>query len=241
MVLSSSASVSVCSNTSFNLRVNADITGPQSVSVGTLLDQGAVGGQVIAVNRNITAPTKSGSYSLNVTAERYDPSGYALKDFSGSIQASAYDYEIVTSYDTHYYITTNYRGRITKVTTTGGYETPIEYITNVTLKDIYGNTMTVPEIGDEVVKSYSSTIPFEIGKPTVSVTKSSQAAIPSGTKDTVTWDSTYANKCICYNEAAYTTRCKNEAGSDVPSAKSGTFITGVLTSDKTYYFKCDNL
>ena len=243
MVLTSSASVNVCSNTSFNLRLSADISGPLTKNVGNIFDQGAVGGQVIARTTNIVAPTVSGSYNLNLTAERYDPSGTGLKDDAGQIVISGYDVDITTSTGGRYLVTTNYRGRVTKlITYNSGADvtSSAQFILtnyNFTLTST-SYVYTAFSMGEASVKTYTSSIPFSVGAPSVMVTKTSVAAIPSGSTDTIKWTSTYANNCkVCKIDNANT-------GVDCPGFPGGTsgqFSTTQLTSTTKYYIKCDNL
>jgi len=236
VVISASASVSACSNTDLNLRVRGNVTGPSTVNVGTILDKATVGSTVIADTASFKAPSKSGSYTLNLTADRYDPSGYVLTD--GSNYPLTFQTErVIKSNGTVFSVYTNYRGRITKVME-NGYEVSdyvLAYASD--LEDIDGSTVLAKLIGDDVIKTYTSSIYFEVAPTTVTVGKTSVTAIPSGSTDTITWESTYATHCsTCkMNDPVNGPNCPN-----FTPGLSGSFQTNQLNSTTTYYIKCDN-
>lgn len=236
VVISASASVSACSNTDLNLRVSGNVTGPSTVSVGNILNAATVGSTTIADTASFKAPSKSGSYTLNLTADRYDPSGYVLMD-SYNTPISYQTDATFTSNGSTYLVSTNYRGRITKVKQ-NGYDLGdyvVAYASD--LKDYDGSTVIAKLISEDIIKTYTSTINFEVAPTTVTVGKTSVTAIPSGSTDTITWESAYATHCnTCkMNDPVNGPNCPN-----FTPGLTGSFKTTQLTSTTTYYIKCDN-
>jgi len=164
MVLSATASVAVCSNTSLNLKVTGDISGPETKSAGTFLDQSAVGGQLLAVNSNVTLPKTPGTYKFNITATRYDQSGLALQSVVGSkIMINAVNFKVI-SQGSPFYINSNYRGKITSITNSAGYNVSLNTIAG----DVPGNDgllYDVVSIGADPIKTYSTSFDFTISAP----------------------------------------------------------------------------
>lgn len=249
ITLSSSASVAVCSNTALNLKVTANVTGPgnYSSSWGTLLDKATVGGTTVANNSTFTAPTQSGDYTINLTATRYDPAGYVLTDNYGNALTYRTDMTVLDDNGSTFYVDTNYRGRITRVAYTSGGSNSGEFLIYYAENphDQDGFELASSLIGEEAIKTYTSSINFTVGKPEAFINKESVQAIPYGTSDNVEWWQKYSNHCYCYTDAAYTKRCKginaNGAEYEVPGGLTGSFTTTRLQSSTTYYIKCDNL
>ncbi len=248
ITLSSTASVAVCSNTELDLRVVAENVSPsgKTTNWGNLFDQHTAGGVQIIKNNTFTTSSEVGVNTVNLTATRYDPSGYSLEYEGGGVISGA-SYTEVKAFGTTYYVSTNYRGKIISVGSSyGSSDVPADLIKNASddgSLSYGGSSARSNLLLDEPIKTYTTSFTYTVGQPTVQVTKNSVQAIPSGTKDTVSWTSTYANNCTCYISTNYieANRCKDENGTVVPKGKTGNFKTETLTSNRTYYIKCDNL
>lgn len=248
ITLSSNASVSVCSNTELDLKVTAQNVSPIGTVTdwGTLFDQHTVGGVQIIKSNTFTTSSDSGVNTVNLTATRYDPSGYSIEYSGGQVLTSLYSAEVV-AYGSTYYVSTNYRGRILSVGSLSGYNNvSIDLIKNASDDNSlsYGGSIIESKyMSSEAIKTYTMSFTYTVGTPSVSVTKTSTQAIPFGTTDKVFWSSNYATHCTCYTDPSFTNRCKDKGGNIVPQAIKNTigFETEVLSESKTYYIKCDNL
>lgn len=244
MILTSTASVNVCSNTALNLRVTGNITGPQSMSVPTILDQSAVGGQVLASTVNLTAPTTPGAYTLNVLATRYDKAGYVLNNISGPMKDLA-DHRIQGGTSV-FYVSTNYRGRITQVKNESGSIISEYSIVYGSLTDGYGTeALSTSTIGEDIIKTYTSSVYFTVVVPSVKVyaneTRSTtQININSDLR--ISWDSTDASWCTCkYTNADVTNAdCTPTVG---PTAGTGIWAKEYpyknMTKDTVFSVHCE--
>lgn len=259
MVVSSTASVAVCSNTSLNLKVTGDITGPSTLNVGTLLDQKVVGNQTLAGNSTIVIPSTPGDYVFNITATRYDQSGYVLREGSSlSVPITNVSSYKVENGSEVFYIDTNYRGRITKIKDTNGYDVDIYALLYETLTadNGYGATsLSVASIGEEAIKTYSISFNFSVVAPTpvastpltVTVsatnldktpqeTKASALTVPKDTSVQISWSSsTNATSCKCtyYKDDTHPDEsCGSGIGQNVPGA------TLTLAESKTFTVTC---